>query len=167
MICKETLQSTREFLQRRYATASTVPETRSFHHFESDLVGILKFKQVSDDTRFAGHNNFLCPKTSFDAVDIPLMSYVCCVYDFQWWIGLLIKINYHENDLQINFLHPCGPFNWYFYWPSHEDVCWVPLSHILCKILQPKLASAAVAICSSYLQCKFKVCHFEVIAKTH
>ena len=50
MIFKETLQSTREFLQRRYAAASTVPGTRSFHHFESDLIGILKFKCVSDDT---------------------------------------------------------------------------------------------------------------------
>ena len=122
MISKETLQSTREFLQRRYAAASTVPGTRSFHHFESDSIGILKFKHVSDDTRFAGHHNFLCPTTSFNAVDIPLMSHVCCIYDFQWWIGLVIKINYHENDLQINFLHPCKPSK-YFYWPSHEDVC--------------------------------------------
>ena len=70
------------------------------------------------------------------------MSYVYCVYDFQWWIGLVIKINYHKNNLQINFLYPCGPSK-YFYWPSHEDVCWVLLSHILCKIHHPKLALAA------------------------
>ena len=71
--------------------------------------------------------------------------------DNEWWIGLVIKINYHENDLQINFLHPCGPSK-YFYWPSHKDVCWVPLSHILCKIHQPKLASAAAAIRSASLK---------------
>ena len=151
MISKETLQSTREFLQRRYATASTVPGARLFHHFKSDSIGILKFKRVSDDTRFVGHHNFLCPTTSFNAVDIPLMSYVCCVYDFQWWIGLVIKINYHENNLQINFLHPCGPSK-YFYWPSHEDICWVSVSHILCKIHQQKLALAAAAICSASLK---------------
>jgi len=151
LISKETLQSTRKFLQKRYAAASTVPGTRSFHHFESDSIGVLKFKRVSDDSSFCGNHNFLSVASCFIASDIPLMKYVCCVYDSHWWIGLVVEIDVHENDLHINFLHPCGPSK-YFYWPSHEDKCWVPSSHVLCKINQPQLVSAAAAVRSSSLK---------------
>ena len=41
LIKKDPIQNVREFLRRRYAMASTVPGTRSFHHFESDSVGVL------------------------------------------------------------------------------------------------------------------------------
>ena len=145
LISPEMLKSTRKFLQSRYTTATTVPGTRSFHHFESEAVGIIKYKRLSDDPDFCGKHNFLCASSSTNAEDITLMSYVCCIYDSNWWIGLVISIDTKENDVEVNFLHPSGPSK-YFYWPSREDICWVPSSHILCKIGQPKLALAAAAV---------------------
>ena len=79
------------------------------------------------------------------------MSYICCVYDSNWWIGHVIEVDFLENDIRINFLHPHGPSK-YFHWPSHEDICWVPLSHVLCKIKQPQLISAAAAIRTTCLK---------------
>ena len=151
LISKDALQYTRDHLQRRYALASTVPGTRSFHYFESDGIGKLKFKRVSNDPSFCGIQNFLCQDSSLNAADIPLMSYICCVYDSNWWIGHVIEVDFLENDIRINFLHPHGPSK-YFHWPSHEDICWVPLSHVLCKIKQPQLISAAAAICTTCLK---------------
>ena len=146
LISKEALQHFQDRLQRRYALASTVPDTPSFHHFESDGIGKLKLKRVSNDSSFCEIHNFLCQESSLNAADIPLMSYICCVHDSNWWIGLVV-----ENDIHINFLHPHGPYK-YFYWPSHEDLCWVPFSHVLCKIKQPQLVFAAAAICSTSLK---------------
>ena len=128
--------------------ASTVPGTQSF---ESDSVGILQFKLVSDDKSFCGNHNFLIQSTSLQESDISLMSYVCCVYDSKWWIGHVLETDSVENDIWINFLHPCGPSKC-FYWPSREDICWVPLSHVLCKVNQPRLASAAAATRSASLK---------------
>ena len=42
-ISKEELTLIRSLLKERHALANTVPGTRSFHHFASDDVGILKF----------------------------------------------------------------------------------------------------------------------------
>ena len=73
----------RELLRRRYAMASTVPGTRSFHHFEFNLVGVFQFKRVPDDKSFCGNHNFLIQSTSLQVSDISLMSFVCCVYDLK------------------------------------------------------------------------------------
>ena len=132
--------------KRRYALASTVPDTPSFHHFESDEIGKLKLKRVSNDSSFCKIHNFLCQESSLNAADIPLMSYICCVHDSNWWIGLVV-----EYDIRINFFHPHGPYK-YFYWPLHEGLCWVPFSHVLCKIKQPQLVFAAAAIRSTSLK---------------
>ena len=153
LISKEVLQNTRDFLQSRYASANTVPGTRSFHHFATDGVGMLKFKRVSDDQSFCGEHNFLCASSDIllNTSDVPLMSYVSCIYDCRWWIGLVIEIDAKQNDLKINFLHPCGPSK-FFHWPSREDACWVPISHLMFKISQPTLASAAAAMRSASIK---------------
>ena len=63
----------------------------------------------------------------------------------------MVEIDFLENDIRINFLHPHGPYK-YFCWPLHEDLCWVPLSHVLCKIKQPQLVSAVAAIRTTSLK---------------
>ena len=83
-----------------------MPGTRSFHNFESDGIGKLKFRRFSNDLSFCGIQNFLCQESSLNAADIPLMSYICCVYDSNWWIELVVKIDFLENDIRINFLLP-------------------------------------------------------------
>ena len=99
MIEKDPLQNVREFLHKSYALASTVPEARSFHHFESDSVGVLQFKHVSDDKAFCGNHDFLIQSTSLQASDISLMSYACCVHDSKWWIGHVLETDSVENDI--------------------------------------------------------------------
>ena len=152
LISSEVLQISREFLQLRYVAACTVPGTRSFHHFASDATSKFKFKWVSDDHSFCGEHNFLTASTAcLKYSDVPLMTYVCCIYDFQWWIGLVIESDTGENDLHINFLHPSGPSD-VFYWPSREDKCWVLISHILCKINLPRMSSAGTSLHNATLK---------------
>ena len=79
LIEKDPLQNFREFLHKRCAMASIVPRTQSFHHFESDSVGVLQFKRVSDDKPFCGNHNFLIQIASLRASDISLMSCLLCL----------------------------------------------------------------------------------------
>ena len=62
-----------------------------------------------------------------------------------------VEIDTHENYFKVNFLHPHGPSD-YFYWLSHEDICLVPNIHIISTIKQPKLALATAATPSSSLK---------------
>ena len=64
---------------------------------------------------------------------------------------MIVEIATHENDFKVNFLHPYGPSD-YFYWPSCEDICWVPNTHIISTIKQPMLALATAATHSSSLK---------------
>ena len=63
-------------------------------------------------------------------------SYVSCVYDIFWWIGIVTKVNVHESDLKIEFLHPHGPRKT-FSWLSLPDKCFISVSKILCIIIAP------------------------------
>ena len=59
--------------------------------------------------------------------------YVGCLYDNNWWVGSVRSTCEEEQDVEIVFMHPHGPARSYS-WPRREDVCWVPLAHILRKL---------------------------------
>ena len=69
-----------------YAAASTVPGTGLFCQCsEFDLTELLEFNCVSDDSTFCERHNLLCGTPSFNAVDVPFMTYECCVYNSINW----------------------------------------------------------------------------------
>ena len=45
-------------------------------------------------------------------------------------------ISKKETDMSVKFIHPHGP-SASFTWPSKDDICWVPNTHIICKIDTP------------------------------
>jgi len=53
---------------------------------------------------------------------------LCCLYIWQPMMdGLGWKADNSKGDVCITFIHPNGP-SAFFYWPSHKDRCWVPLT---------------------------------------
>lgn len=66
-------------------------------------------------------------------------DYVACVYDDDWHIRVIEIICEEECDIHINFLLPKGPGKPVncFYWPSVEEVCYIPENDILRKISEP------------------------------
>ncbi len=59
-----------------------------------------------------------------------------CLYEQKWWTGIATEIDADESDVQVKFMHPNGPVK-SFHWPQTDDICWVPLTHILLKIKVP------------------------------
>ena len=66
-------------------------------------------------------------------------DYVACRYDSDWYIGLVKEICDAEGDIQVRFMHPKGPGkpDNCFFWPSAEDICFIPQHDILCSISAP------------------------------
>ena len=129
-ISTDELNETRIFLKERLEKASTIPGTLSFHPFYplDDLK--IATKRCSEDKEIALVHSFF-PNTTIAEIEVFHFEYVCCLYE-QWWIGMLQGISKKKADVYVKFMHPHGP-SAQFTWPSKNDICWVPNTHI-CKI---------------------------------
>ena len=115
----------RNNLQTRFQKGSTVPGTRSFHFFSSNAVGSISYKRVSSNCQFSGTHNFF--KTLVNVtINDKIMSYVACIYDAKWWVGLVEEVDKCNNEILVNFMHPFGPSKT-FIWPQRENKCYVNL----------------------------------------
>ena len=86
-------------------------------------------KRCSDDNEYVLHQNLLHKPT---VVKVEISDFVACIYEQKWWIGIVTDIDSQQSDLQIKFMHPYGPAR-SFHWPRNDDVCWVPLTHVIKK----------------------------------
>ena len=51
-----------------------------------------------------------------------------------------MSVNDEEHDAEVKFMQPHGPAR-PFFWPSREDLCYVPYNHILLSIGMPSTSS--------------------------
>jgi len=98
--------SIRNNLQKRFEKGSTVPGTRSFHFFSSAAISSISYKRVSNDCQFCGTHSFFEEPVNVTIDDIKLMSYIACIYDGKWWVGLVEEFDKSSNDIFVNFMHP-------------------------------------------------------------
>ena len=75
---------------------------------------------ISFDTIFSTY-------ASFDKMDIETLatlsvnSYVVCIHDSNWYIGLISEIHTDKGDATIKFMHPHGA-SYSFYWPKKKKM---------------------------------------------
>ena len=122
----------------RFLFGSTIPGTRSFHHFEPLTISSIGYKRISEDSNFTGIYYF--SNHGREDLQVAGNDYIACKYDGRWWIGLILEVDTVQLDAQVKFMHPPGPANTFF-WPLKDDVCWVPLQQIFCKIATPITAT--------------------------
>lgn len=141
-LSEEQINSTRKNLEERFSKGKTITGTRSFHFFNPTTPDEITAKRTSLDLEISLRWNFT-KETEISArqiVEPSLQNYVACVYEGNWWIGLVSKINKDEGDYSILFMHPHGPSET-FHWPGQQDECPVPPQHILCVIDTPEVTS--------------------------
>ena len=129
-ISKETTDEVCKSLEERFSSGNTVPGTRSSHHFIPLSSSKIVHKPSSEDESHTGTHDFNLP-TTFQLCDIRPMTYVTCLYDSFWWVGLVTQV-----DVKVQFMFPHGPCKT-FNWPETEDSCYVPIKNILCQISSP------------------------------
>jgi len=94
-------------------------------------------KRCSDDNSFVLQHNLYC-QASVENVDIN--DFVSCLYENTRWIGHVMEIDSELTDVCVKFMHPHSPAR-SFNWPDRDDICWVPMVHILDKIDAPSTLS--------------------------
>lgn len=138
-IKSETIVEVRQRMLERYVSAKTLPGTRSYHQFIPLSHSKIGVKYVSEEEQFAFTFDFnIAPKAVLR--EVKLSEFVSCIYDERPWIGLVEEIDVTSKDVLIKFLHPHYPSR-SFHWPSREDLCWVPNTHILRSIKTPTTAT--------------------------
>ena len=71
---------------------------------------LLTNSQVRIESFFKGNFDFDKSLTEkIDIKNIKCFSYVSWIYNTFWWVGIVTKVNIHEDDFKIEFLHPHGP----------------------------------------------------------
>ena len=129
-VSQEEMTNVRADLEDHFANPKTVPERRSSHHFVPISCNKIAHKLTSEDTKFLQFDFDKLLTEEIDIKNIKCFSYVSCIYDTFWWIGIVTEMNVHESDLKIEFLHPHGPTKT-FSWPSVADKYFAPASNIL------------------------------------
>ena len=65
---------------------------------------------------------------------------VACIYDKDWFIGVVNNSPMRNNDAEIRCMHPKGT-SAIFKWPERNVTCWVPFEHIISTITAPQCQS--------------------------
>ena len=138
-IDKEDMVVVRERMEKRFEVGKTIPGTRSSHHFIPQGGAKIAHKLCSEDEFFAATHDFKIPCHVLLS-DVTPSTYVTCVYNSFWWVGLVHKVNQDQGDVDIQFMHPHGPRKT-FNWPRRTDQCPVPITNIICGIQVPKTHS--------------------------
>ena len=66
--------------------------------------------------------------------------FYACQYENDWYIGIANFVSIKYQDLNIKFLHPKGSAVQLF-WSSWDDICWIPISNVICKVQPPESSS--------------------------
>ena len=90
-------------------------------------------KSEIEDMRFDINKNL---NIGHDIMNLSQNQYVACIYDNNWWIGIIESVNDDEKDFDIKFMHPYGPAS-SFHWPNFNDKCIIPMYHILTTVHPP------------------------------
>ena len=72
--------------------------------------------------------------------DIASGSFHACQYENDWYLDIANFALIKNQDLNIKFMHPKGPAV-QFFWPSRNDICWIPISNVICKVQTPEFST--------------------------
>ena len=108
-VSQEEMVNIRADLEDRFAKSKTMPGTRSSHHFVPISCNKIANKLTSEDREFLQFDFDKSLTEKIDTKSIKFFSYVSCIYNTFWWVGIVTKMNVREGDLKIEFLHPHGP----------------------------------------------------------
>ena len=130
-------------LEARYARCSKIPGTRSHHSFIPASSTNLIMKRLSfDDDEDSPNVSISSLHITPDPPAAVPGAYVACIYAKNWLLGNVIEASEENQDIRVNFMKRSISANT-FTWPQREDICWVPVTHILCTISSLKVQSAA------------------------
>ena len=127
-------------MEERYKRADTVPGTRSFHQFIPISDSVIGAKYVSDNQYYAVQFDFSIVHLLGLGDTLSPSQFVVCLYDRQYWVGIIKEVSTENLDVKVKFMHLKLPTP-SLKWPSRNDLCWVPNVHVCHVVSPPELSS--------------------------
>ena len=123
----ETVKKTAAVLEPRFANAEHIKGTKNHHQFvpEGSSMRIFIFLGVPPMLTIIS----LIPN-KIDLNDITPGSYYACKYDNNLYFCIVNFVSMEHGDVNVKFMHPKAPTK-KFFWHDCEDVCWIPLNHMI------------------------------------
>ena len=121
--------------EKRFEDGNTVPSKRSSHYFIPQSASQIGHKLCSEDHSFVDIHDFKIPTRAYIG-DIAPSSYISCMYNSLWWVGLVNEVDEEQGDVDLQFMHPHGPRKT-FNLPQGGDSYYVPIKNIVCAIQAP------------------------------
>ena len=63
-------------------------------------------------------------------------KFFACHSENDWYFGIANYVSIENNHVKVKFMNPKGPAS-KFFWPSRDDVCWVPAENLICEVNPP------------------------------
>ena len=89
-------------LEDCFKKSRAVPGTRSSHHFVLISCNKTAHELTSEDSEFLQFDFDKSLSKEIDINNIKVFSYVSCIYNIFWWVGMT-EVNAHEGDLKTEF----------------------------------------------------------------
>lgn len=137
-VSAEEIKRTEEKLTKRFELCLPVKGTRGYHRFTPVSDNEIRCYTTSTSEEFDEHKTSIVYTnlTSFTNND-----YVACIYEDQWWLGIVKDKSIEENDLLVHFFNPAGPRT--AFQLSKKDIVWVPVNKVVRKITPTELTTAS------------------------
>ena len=122
-VSSDDIQRNRSFLENRFSLLKTIPGTRLCHCFVPISDTEMQLSRISGEGEpNVIHRDHAVPDNQYDIEKVEVGSYIRCLYDRQWYVGLVQDLSFERNDVNMKFMHPKGPAK-AFFWPDREDNC--------------------------------------------
>ena len=87
-ISKNVMELVRLSSKERFSRGSTVPDTRSSHHFVPLSSSKMAHKYTSEDEFYVDIHDFNLP-TLVELSEITPSTFATCLYNLRWWVGVM------------------------------------------------------------------------------
>ena len=108
-------------MEERYKRSDTVPRTRSFHQFIPISDSIIGAKFVPDDQYYAVQFDFNIVNLLGPGDTLSPSQFVVCLYDRQYWVGIIMEVSTENLGGNVKFMHPKLPTA-SLKWTSSDDL---------------------------------------------
>lgn len=132
-VSQEEYIETDTFLENRLSKCVTIPGTQKHHAFIP--IPLIKSKiKVKIFSESIESTTVKVTSALLHRLQITeICGYITIFYENNWWVAYVLAKEESENEVKVSFLHPAGPSTSFSY-PSPQDVLWLPLSYVLCKV---------------------------------
>ena len=135
----ETVKKTAAILEPRFAKTERIKGARKHHQFVPEGSS-MRMIHISGNT--SNVDNHIFDTNRMDLNNITTGSNYACKYGNDLYFCIVNYVSMDYSEINVKFMHPKAPAK-KFFWHDREDICWIPLNHMICRVKPPSSGSTA------------------------